>query len=284
MSILPDLERQLVDVADRVPSRERRRRRWIPRPGSVGLALSVAVTIAVATTAALLLAHRSAGVQSGQLESLNHDERALADILAVLRQPQTPAAAGFRESRWPTPPTGKTQLDRPLIRLATVTPWGAKVFIVPIKPPPNLRQARALGEVAALWVQGIGWSDYSLVSDIEHGNGWGPGRSARTAAGQPVYRFFEIVPDGVARVIYYLLPGLPRPGKPLRFSGHVTAAVHGNVAAFQTTGTGVSPVYAAWYSADGHLIQRIGDWRLAAPAQPFGDHLAPGRRVTSPRR
>jgi hypothetical protein len=198
----------------------------------------------------------------------------LIRLLGVLRRPQTPADRGFHHTGWPTPPRApgsRIEPDRALIRLATVTPWGAKVFIVPLTSPANPVLARDLGETVALWVQGIGWNDYSRAPDIQAGQAWGPEATVRTPRGLE-RRFFEIVPDGVAKVVFYQLRRFPRPGQPPVFSGKVTATVHNNIAVFQekAASVGASPVYAAWYAASGQLIKRVGDWNAtAALGGPF---------------
>ncbi len=256
MTLIPELEQQLIALADR--SAPRQRGGWLrPRASIVMLAISVALTAGIAVAALSLLGHVERRAPATM--QLTPQQAKLVNVLAVMREAQTPAAAAFKHAGWPTPPSTHTTLDRSLTRLATTTSWGARVFLVAINPPRNRAQATALGEVAALWVQGIGWSDYATVTAITTGNAWGPGHTATTAAGTRVYRFFEIVPDGVSRVVSYTLRRTPRPGTPPRFSGQTTAIVHGNVAVFQTR-EGPSVVYAAWYAANGHLIKRIGDW------------------------
>jgi hypothetical protein len=146
------------------------------------------------------------------------------------------------------------------------------VFIVPLTSPANPLLARELGETVALWVQGIGWNDYSTASDVANGSAWGPQATVRAPRGGMETRFFEIVPDGVARVAFYVLRQFPRPGERPRFSGSVTANVHNNIAVFQVkvAGGGAFPVYAAWYAASGRLIKRVGDWNSpGALGKPF---------------
>jgi hypothetical protein len=92
---------------------------------------------------------------------------------------------------------------------------------------------------------------------------WGPGgpRSGVT-------RGFEVVPDGVAKVTY-LLPRQPQAqyGYPTYPQvGHLTIAVHGNIAAYQTRrppGTA-----GTWYAADGHVLKRFGNAAAAAKVVP----------------
>jgi hypothetical protein len=242
-------------------------------------AASLVVVVLVFAGALLVVGGhgRNAGVSAGASPSRTE----LIRLLGVLRRPQTAADRAFHHAGWPTPPRApgsRIEPDRALIRLATVTPWGAKVFIVPLTSPTNPVLARELGETVALWVQGIGWNDYSRVSAVESGSAWGPEATVRRSNGGVESRFFEIVPDGVAKVLFYQLRQFPRPGKAPQFSGSVTANVHNNVAVFQVAGRGASPVYAAWYTASGRLIKRIGGWNSAAVARPFplAPHTQPG--------
>lgn len=263
MTILPQLERDLVALAEQAATDTLRTRRP-PLIRIVSGAVSIAVTLAVALLV-LSLGHTHRSGQSAPPSArLTREQSALVAVLGVMRTPQTPDAAAFDHPGWPTPPLTHTALDRSLIRLATVTPWGAKVYIVAIKPPAKRTLARSLGEVAALWVQGNGWSDYATVNAITAGDVWGPGRAA-TVHGHSVYRFFEIVPDGVARVIFDVLPVMPQPGKPPHFTASVAADVHHNVAVFQTNQSGPGAVFASWYAHNGQLIKRVGDWKLLNP-------------------
>ena len=191
----------------------------------------------------------------------------LIDILGVLRRPQTKAdleprlikllrmfnrgrLAGFRG-----PP------DLPLIRLATVTSWGDKVFLVPFKPPTResiatlpvrLRPfaARRLGHADTLGLfDSAGGGCCSRAAGIEAGGDW-------TSSGPFPNTLILVVPDGVAKVTVLLSPRAAS-----KHTSAVTAIVHNNVAAF------LSP-YAVenlgldnmtWRAADGHVIKRIGN-------------------------
>jgi hypothetical protein len=187
----------------------------------------------------------------------------LIHLLGVLREPQTAAARSFTRPGWPEPshaPGSQIRPDRTLIRLATVTPWGAKVFLVPFTPPTSADQRRALGEPAALWVQGIGWSDYSTLDAITSGDAWGPQATDRQPGHPPASRSFEIVPDGVAKVGLYTNVTL----RPFHAGGLILTPVRHNIAVFGASGTGGRLIFAVWYAADGHLIKRVGAWTLAA--------------------
>jgi len=224
----------------------------------LGIAASAAVTVVVA--AIVLIGHGS-GPRAASRATRN--EARLVELLGALRQPQTSADRTFRRLVLPLPRTtagSDIEPDWSLVRLATVTPWGAKVFLVPARPR-NAVLARDQGLVIATWVQGVGWSDLSFASDIPTGNDWGPGATVPLRDGGKVSRFFEVVPDGVARVTFYDLRRLPRAGEAARPIGHVSATVHNNVAAFQDPKPGLGVVLAIWYAPDGRVIKRIGDWK-----------------------
>jgi hypothetical protein len=84
-------------------------------------------------------------------------------------------------------------------------------------------------------------------------------RSRGGKDGTVMSRFFEIVPDGVAKVGFYTRVQL----RPFRYRGLVTVAVSHNIAAFQVRGAGAQRLFAVWYAADGHVIKRVGDWGMA---------------------
>jgi hypothetical protein len=206
-------------------------------------------------------------------ERASRDE--LISILGVLRGPQTPSARAFDKTGWPTvgpyrgnPPQFRIEPDRPLIRLATVTPWGAKVFVVPLTSPRFPRFARLVGESAALWVQGMGWSDLTPAQDLKAGPSAGPGTTIRLQDGREVQRFLMIVRDGVAKITIPLERGWPISGKPLRFDGSISASVHNNIAAFQTGGF-PNVGFAIWYGADGRIVGRGPEWHYV---RRVGDH------------
>jgi hypothetical protein len=224
-----------------------------------------AIPLVLASVGALLIVVVALTVLRPHSSSGTHPASAgltrLQSVLGVLRQGQTSADRGFRSMVLPLPRnTARSDID-PLwseVRLATVTPWGAKVFLVPLRPKnPLVARQRPLD--VATWVQGIGWSDYSSPSDITNGNDWGPGATTRLANGRTVNRFFEVVPDGVAKVVYYEAHFTTPVSRPT-IVGHLTAIVHNNIAVFQQSKIGSPIVLAAWYAADGGLIKRIGNF------------------------
>jgi hypothetical protein len=264
------IETQLLDAVERQARSRSTVSRWPWQKvghlvrGSAGWGLVAASIVVVVLVVIMALGVGASKPHTSPASGGAGSSRAqLVRVLGVLSRPQTPAARAFARTGWPQPPRGPgshIRPDRPLIRLTTMTPWGAKVFVVPLTPPANPTLARSLGETVALWVQGIGWSDYSRASDITAGNAWGPQTTVRRPGGRLETRFFELVPNGVAKVVFYRLSALPRPGAPARISGSVAATVHNNIAVFrmQVAAAGAFPIDAAWYAANGRLVRRLG--------------------------
>jgi hypothetical protein len=226
------------------------RRRWrlaLPAGGGV-LVLSAVIAAVVAVGAVVLLSGHRAAVAPAQRLVIPRDaasERAMLAILGVLRRPQTPA------DRNPGP---LNQLDqgspagspiKSLERLAAVTRSGTRIYLVPINKPTQVQIKHALSdfspkrerpamrrqlqalvrhgpEFRGLYLVGIGGS--SVCGDakaIVNGGCW---TSSGGIAGNSVT---VVVPDGVAQVSI-TTPSGTAPVKTF------TAAVHGNVATFQT--------------------------------------------------
>jgi hypothetical protein len=229
------------------------------------LAISVVVVAAVVVVGfALHHANRgsSAASEPGSAQ--------LKSILGVLRGPQTAAAKAFDHTGWPEVgfpdsyhrPGGHLRPDRAMIRFATLTPWGAKVFVVPLNPPSNRAVACANGvtkQTVAVWVQGLGWSDFNYPANIEQGEARGPGGPIPGPG--HMHGWVELVPDGVAKVRYLRAQNLPRLGEPLKVTGTITAVVHNNIASFRVRSRGA--LLASWYNAQGRLIKHAGgDWHM----------------------
>lgn len=229
------------------------------------IAISVVVVAAVVVVGfALHHANRgsSAGSEPGSAQ--------LKSILGVLRGPQTAAAKAFHHTGWPEvgfPKSyrragGHLRPDRAMIRFATLTPWGAKVFVVPLNPPSNRIVACRNGvtkQSVAVWVQGLGWSDFNFPANIEQGEAGGPGGLIRGFG--HMYGWVELVPDGVAKVRFLQAHSLPRLGEPLKVTGTITAVVHNNIASFRVRSRGA--LLESWYNAQGHLIKHVGgDWHM----------------------
>jgi hypothetical protein len=164
-------------------------------------------------------------------------------MLAVLRRPQTKADHDVptlrtleKHARYGSRP------DLPLVRLATIAPWGAKIFLVPFTPPTSephctgteracqgVSRAEAVAVVPAS--EPIAWS----VARIEHG--------VAIVRAPTQGRWVAIVPDGVSNVTFGLGTRTP------------TVAVRGNVAAVQ--GRGGERIHEmVWYDAHGRVLRR----------------------------
>jgi len=262
---------------------------------AVPVLLAVLVTLAIAVVALTDIRHHapkrpvSSAAVSGRQQ--------LIDILAVLRRPPTRADLGLSRASLPDPGVFLGAADLSLVRFATVTPWGERLFFVPFKPPtrqslaaaqrrlPRRDRAQLARDFARLALRGETLGVYS-----RHGGGGGvpasvikargelstEGAGRSFAGGSTRTRLTLVVPDGVAKVVFVL----PRQsagtqnGAPIyRHSLNVAVAVHSNVAAVQIDRqccTGQLPMI--WYAADGHVIKRIGNFssinRLVAPPRP----------------
>lgn len=271
MTLIPEVETALMEAIHRHQAKPRARRdRASGQGGAFGLSLgraagrtrrlivlSVPVLVTFAVVAVVLsVGHTSRhSIAPTARPSGVASRQRLISILGVLRQPQTKPAADFHQTGWPMPPNAPgSQIapDRALVRLATTTRWGAKVFVVPLTPPSN--KVKGLGETVAVWVQGIGWADFNLVGSLQSEGGWGPGHAVTEPNGTKLYRTFALVPDGVTKVAIYPQAKLgPTDPGPL-----VSATVHNNIAVFQTHGHGPGPVLGYWYGSDGRIIKRLG--------------------------
>ena len=284
------LERELVNAARRRASQRPRDRRWLS-VSTFATAALIAVTLAIAGGALILLGGHKRPMTPAAADT---SRQQLIDIIGALRRPQTKADLSLSIlSSLEKPPLvllrGKP--DLPLVRLATTTPWGEKLYFVPMKPP-TARQLASLGQrlispklIASLRSRGETLGLFSSqgggggggAASIEGGYGLqtqGAGHSF--AGGSTQTRLILVVPDGVARV-QFVLPRQSSPGTngaPIyRRSLTVTAVVHDNIAAVQVNRqTDGGSVPMIWYSSDGRVIKRIGDFaklnRVIAPPQP----------------
>jgi hypothetical protein len=233
----------------------------------------------------------STGRRSSSPGSDQSGRQRLIDILAVLRRPQTKADLALNIlPRLSGRGLGGAP-DLPLVRFATTTPWGEKLYLVPMKPatvkqlesvfggraPARLiARWRARGETLGVFSSQGGGGGGDAAS-IEAGHGMqtdGAGRSF--AGGSTQTRFILVVPDGVAQV-KFVLPRQPQPGVPgapiYQHSSTVTAPVSDNVVAVQVDREfdgGVPPMI--WYAANGQVIKRIGNFttvnRVIPPPKP----------------
>lgn len=282
------LERELVNAA--------RRRTGQPGPGrrptagrmlaGLGTGLVVAVTLALAAGALILLG--GSGHQRPAPSGVVSGRQQLVDILGVLRRPQTNADLHSRaiaglltryQQGSATPPLAlRGTPDIPLVRRASVTPWGSAVFLIPMKPAtaqsiaaashqyPQLA-ARFLQRPPDFSLEGInlfvdgGGACCSTAEAVEAGAAMsmdGAGRSF--AGGSTKTRFILLVPDGVAKVEFYFPSQMmPAGGPTYRNSLAVTVPVDGNIAAVEVNRECCASQPAmTWYAPDGTIIKRIG--------------------------
>jgi hypothetical protein len=203
--------------------------RWT---GRLTLAVGASFSILVGVGAVILL---SSGGQTPRTSVLARPPagatrtQALIDILAVLRRPQ---AAGDRNAPRPFGrlPSVEDVLGTPidsLSRLASVAPWGVKAYLVPYAPP-TARQIRRLPARVRSEIRRTARGGLAVIA----GHGACCLSAATIEAGHGVLfqadhdRLVVVVPDGVARVTL---------GTTGRHGRSFTAAVRGNVVAFQTS-------------------------------------------------
>jgi hypothetical protein len=176
----------------------------------------------------------------------------LIDILGVLRRPQTPADLRILSQLTPPSPMFGTP-DRSLIRFATTTPWGERLYLVPTMLVSGGRRVERLSLFSTQGGGGAG-----TAADIEAGDGIG----TEGGGGIRGTRVTVVVPDGVAKVAL-VLPRQPLPGQygaPIyAHSVAVTAVVHGNVAAAQVDRQSGIPFPMIWYGPAGQVVKRIGN-------------------------
>jgi hypothetical protein len=290
------LERELVAAAHRrarsappialPPVRIRHRR---GRAGAVAAVLLSTVALIVALGALVSLHARPAPVAKRPSPAVVHasSRQQLIDILGVLRRPQTPAdLPHWLLARLTSLPLLAMQgrPDLPLVRYATTTPWGEKLYLVPYRPltaaemtararrfpagPPSTRErSETLGVMSR--GGGGGGGDAATVEAGQVMQIDGAGRSF--AGGSTRTRFILVVPDGVARVEFSFPPQTIAAGGPVyRRSLAVTVSVHGNIAAVQVNRECCAGLPALiWYGPAGRVLKRIGGMGSSpAPPQP----------------
>jgi hypothetical protein len=309
MTVLPQLKHDLFEAAQRTlpadgavapapptagrGSRLRSARRLVP------VAVSVLVTVGVAAVALTALRHGQATHAPRVAISAAQSRAALIDTIGTLRRPQTKAdldpqlMSGLRgrlraepgiPSAWMQHPA---QPDIPLIRYATTTPWGQKLYFVPLKPhrvteaiparPGQQPRPRTqlIPETLELVTPAQRWLQSGLDADMIKAGQLGTSEPAGRrvyGGGTSAVRFIYVVPDGVARVTFVLprdaLPGFPfEPVYAHTLS--VSAPVHDNVVAVQVDRQfdRANPPMI-WYAANGTVIKRIGNFRTL-------DHVVP---------
>lgn len=279
MSVLPELRGQLVRAAaHRQPAERPGALRRVQRGFRILPALfALLVAAAIAVVAVTELRHRAplssdSSVADGKVAGRHQ----LIEMLAPLQRPQT---AGDLKLSLLSRPRGpglaglNGVIDRPLVRYAATTPWGERLFIVPMRPAsaaqiaaekrryPELRRAFARsasrGETVGLFGSGGGGGFATPASLERYGEGETEGGSGET-------RVISLVPDGVARVefLFARQPAGSQYGGPLYpHVLRVTVAVHDNIAAAQVHRASVGGGEATiWYNAAGQTLRRIGNF------------------------
>ena len=211
--------------------------------------------------------------------------RLLTSILGVLRRPQSRSDFStalrkqlHRESRdnldlgfFGTPVVS-------LVRLATVAPWGQRIFLIPHLPPTR----QQIAKLPAKWRRGgtrvavlktVAVAFYPLngrasPAVIEGGRAFAD--ASKRGNDYPGHRFVMLLPDGVAKVVLWNTTSIRAHPHPLTapHSTPVLATVHNNVAAFRSTRLR-SPGREIWYGPSGKIIKRIANASSCAP--PLGN-------------
>ncbi|HET6866338.1 MAG TPA: hypothetical protein VFH80_10455 [Solirubrobacteraceae bacterium] len=269
------LERELVDAARRramvvdEPSHEPRgpwpALRPARRRSSLGAFAAVVLSglaVVVALGALVSLHGRSASPARPTASAKPSSRQQLIDILGVLRRPQVPADLRILSQVTHLPQFVGTP-DRALTRFATTTPWGEKLYFVPMRA---VMAGRHVEQLSVFSLQGGGGA--GTAASIDAGEGIG----TQGGGGIPGTRVTLVVPDGVARVAF-VLPRQPFPGQygaPIYpHSLTVTAAARDNVVAVRIDRNVPGVQFPMiWYAADGHVIKRIGNLAAADRVVP----------------
>jgi hypothetical protein len=226
----------------------------------------VAISIAIAGLALGLLGRNHTKPNASAARATSSPQ-ALLDILGVLRRPQTKADLNAallqtleRQSRTGALPVGEP--IRPLVRLATVTPQGAKVFLAVFTPPSERAIARLPAPLRASETRRLAdGQGYTLALFVNRGGGCCATAADIEAFGDsqsfgPPTQFVLLVPDGIAKVTVLLKRG--------RLLHAVTATVHSNIAAFgivNDVSDYVSDRNMIWYGPSGNVVKRFGHAR-----------------------
>ena len=285
------LERELVSAARRLGAGEETVSLPGARPhqgrrprGAVALLLSTAVVIALALGAVVTLGGRRQPHTTVRTPAVSPaGVRHLVGILGVLRSAQTPADRPPALVPRLTSRLGLTFVGTPdlaLMRFATTTPWGERLYVVPINPPtaqqiarftkrvPAAQRSRLIklirGRAETLMVLSIdGAGGAGDAATIEQGHGIGTEGAGRTfAGGSTATRITLVVPDGVAKV-KFVFPRQSSPEQPAApvypHSLAVIAPVRDNIAAVQVDRDVMDgSVPMIWYGPDGQVVKRIG--------------------------
>jgi hypothetical protein len=274
--------RRLGTDANREPPRAERRAR-ASSLGTVAAVLSSGAAIAVAVLAIVLLSHRKSpqiGTTPRHQPATSAAYRPLTSILGVMRRPQTSADRDPSLMRLLRAQAHRRRLSildgspvLSLVRRATVTPWGAKVFLVPYQPltPEAISKLptkeRKVARAARLGLETLSAGTTSGVPTVAQLMG---GRDVASPASGRSNRFVMVVPDGVAKVALWRSVSTKAHPHPLvaPHSKPVVVTVHNNVAAFRARSFGF-PGHEIWYGPSGKVIKRIANASACGP--PLGN-------------
>jgi hypothetical protein len=270
-----------LDAEQATSSRDR------PRRGSGGVILGVcaaAVTVAVALAAIVLLGHghpRQSTSQHPQ-PAVPAEARQLTSILGVLRRPQTAAdrdPALIRQlgrgahDKYTLGFEGRPVLS--LMRLATIAPWGQRIYVVPFLAPTTQAKKRLPRKDQGVTVASTaGLATYPVTggagirAEIEGGRDIANGDYAHGAT--PGSRWVMVVPDGVAKVAIWpatrsIVQHPRHPTTP--GSKPIVVTVNNNIAAFHAPGF-KAPGQEIWYRSNGTVVKRIANASSCGP--PLG--------------
>ena len=231
----------------------------------------VAGLLLVLTTVTLVT-----GCGGGTGAASTQSRRQLRHLLGVLRRGSTPAdqdpaLTARLASIAGLPNCHGLEADRGLIRLATVTPWGQKVFVVAFMPP-ACTQPPCTGTARACAAPPPDQETVRLLSDsggppsldpyppqywtpgqVQHG----PGVVQLAGPRAGMLRELLLVPDGVRRVAVLFARQEHAGGVPYRRGLKVVVPVHSNVAAVQVERSSVGEA-VVWYGRSGGPIMRFG--------------------------
>ena len=271
-----------LDAEQTTASRDR------PRPRYGGLILgacATAVTVAVALAAIVLIGHNHPRQSNNQHPQpvVPAEARQLTSILGVLRRPQTTADRNpalvrqlSREAhnKYTFGFEGRPVLS--LMRLATIAPWGQRIYVVPFLAPtepakkrlPRKDQGVTVATTAALATYPVTGGD-GIPAEIEGGRDIGNGDYAHGE--KPGSRWLMVVPDGVAKVALWAATGstAQHPRHPTTpGSKPIIVTVDNNIAAFHAPRFH-APGQEIWYRPNGTIVKRIANADSCGP--PLGN-------------
>jgi hypothetical protein len=283
-----------------------------PRGRRTVLALATAIPVAAVVVAIALLGHSGRGqpdaanlappVAVQPSPAVKAAVGALTSILGVLRRSQTASDLNpalirqlrqeYHDGKYATLHAGLDGLPvLSLMRLATVTPWGQRIYVVPFLPPTPAqkhrlpRTDRSSGNIPTSATVAI----YPMSGDtityffgtaadpayINGGRALGNGAYDTKLYNHP-RQVIMVVPDGVSKVALWAPTGAVanHPKHPTTpGSKPVVVSVHNNVAAFIAPRTFErphldpfsSPGQEIWYGPSGDVVKRIDN---ASSCQP----------------